>query len=126
MRIPVNAIMERWIRSRRRTKLAEEHARGNATYSEVSESEADLEGLAKIAACDYFTGPGGQARDVSCPRARCGHRIAHPSDLDRWFRACDHRDCGDACVVVSGALSCRMLLASPITTERGKKCDCHV
>ncbi len=48
-----------------RQELAEEQARGNATYAEVEESEADLERfrtwLAKIAARDYFTAPGGQA-----------------------------------------------------------------
>jgi hypothetical protein len=48
-----------------RKELADEHARGNATYAEVEESEADLERfrtwLAKIAARDYFVAPGGQA-----------------------------------------------------------------
>ena len=48
-----------------RRELAEEQARGNATYAEVEESEADLERfrawLAKIAARDYFAAPGGQA-----------------------------------------------------------------
>jgi hypothetical protein len=52
-----------------RKELADEHARGNATYAEVEESEADLERfrtwLAKIAARDYFVAPGGQdARDA--------------------------------------------------------------
>jgi hypothetical protein len=46
-------------------ELADEHARGNATYAEVEESEADLERfrtwLGKIAARDYFAAPGGQA-----------------------------------------------------------------
>jgi hypothetical protein len=45
--------------------LADEQARGNVTYAEVEESEADLERfrtwLAKIAARDYFTALGGQA-----------------------------------------------------------------
>ncbi|MFL6124246.1 Chromate resistance protein ChrB [Actinophytocola sp.] len=48
-----------------RKELAEEQARGNVTYAEVEESEADLDRfrtwLAKIAARDYFTAPGGQA-----------------------------------------------------------------
>jgi hypothetical protein len=48
-----------------REELAEERARGRATYAEVEESEADLERfrswLAKIAARDYFAAPGGEA-----------------------------------------------------------------
>lgn len=48
-----------------REELAAERARGNTTYAEVEESEADLERfrvwLAKIAARDYFSAPGGQA-----------------------------------------------------------------
>ncbi|MFC6019868.1 Chromate resistance protein ChrB [Plantactinospora solaniradicis] len=48
-----------------RQELANEHARGNATYAEVEESEADLDRfrtwLAKISARDYFAAPGGQA-----------------------------------------------------------------
>jgi hypothetical protein len=46
-------------------ELADERARGNATYVEVEESEADLERfrtwLSKIAARDYFQAPGGLA-----------------------------------------------------------------
>jgi hypothetical protein len=48
-----------------REELAQERARGRATYAEVEESEADLERfrawLAKIAARDYFAAPVGQA-----------------------------------------------------------------
>ena len=48
-----------------RKELAGEQARGNATYAEVEESEADLQRfrtwLAKIAARDYYAAPGGQA-----------------------------------------------------------------
>lgn len=48
-----------------RRELADEQARGNVTYAEVEESEADLERfrswLAKIAARDYFNAPAGQA-----------------------------------------------------------------
>lgn len=52
-----------------RDELAAEQARGNATYAEVEESEADLDRfrtwLAKIAARDYFDAPGGRtARDA--------------------------------------------------------------
>lgn len=51
-----------------RAELDRELARGNATYAEVEESDADLarfrSWLAKIAARDYFAAPGGQpARD---------------------------------------------------------------
>ena len=46
-------------------ELAQERARGRATYAEVEESEADLERfrswLARIAARDYFAALGGQA-----------------------------------------------------------------
>ncbi|QRP50284.1 Chromate resistance protein ChrB [Amycolatopsis sp. FDAARGOS 1241] len=56
-------------------ELEKELARGNATYAEVEESEADLERfrswLAKIAARDYFEAPGGKAaRDA----------VAHAAD----------------------------------------------
>jgi hypothetical protein len=48
-----------------RAELQQERARGRATYAEVEENEADLERfrswLAKIAARDYFTAPGGPA-----------------------------------------------------------------
>jgi hypothetical protein len=48
-----------------RNELAAERARGNATYAEVEESEADLERfrawLTKIAARDYFAAAGGRA-----------------------------------------------------------------
>jgi hypothetical protein len=48
-----------------RRELADEQARGNATYAEVEESEADLERFrtwqAKIAARDYFQAPAGHA-----------------------------------------------------------------
>nr|WP_225956271.1 Chromate resistance protein ChrB [Amycolatopsis lexingtonensis] len=48
-----------------RRELAEEQARGNATYAEVEESEADLQRfrswLDKIAARDYFAAPGSAA-----------------------------------------------------------------
>ncbi len=46
-----------------REELAQERARGRATYAEVEESEADLDRfrswLGKIAARDYFGAPGG-------------------------------------------------------------------
>jgi ChrB-like protein len=52
-----------------RQELAQERARGRATYAEVEESEADLARfrtwLTKIAARDYFDAPGGHgARDA--------------------------------------------------------------
>lgn len=52
-----------------RRELADERARGNTTYAEVEESEADLQRfrswMDKIAARDYFAAPGGQdARDA--------------------------------------------------------------
>lgn len=52
-----------------RRELADEQARGNVTYAEVEESEADLQRfrswLGKIAARDYFAAPVGQeARDA--------------------------------------------------------------
>lgn len=54
-------------------ELAEERARGNATYVEVEESEADLERfrtwLAKIVARDYFGAPGHQAASAAVERA---------------------------------------------------------
>ncbi|MEU5264215.1 Chromate resistance protein ChrB [Amycolatopsis sp. NPDC021455] len=47
-----------------RRELADERARGNATYAEVEESEAGLQRfrgwLDKIAARDYFGAPVGQ------------------------------------------------------------------
>ncbi|MGW6606143.1 Chromate resistance protein ChrB [Streptomyces sp. NPDC055036] len=55
-------------------ELEMETARGNATYAEVEESEADLERfekwLAKIASRDYFDAPGGTAarEAVECCR----------------------------------------------------------
>jgi hypothetical protein len=52
-----------------RRELADEQARGNLTYAEVEESEADLQRfrswLGKIAARDYFAAPAGRhARDA--------------------------------------------------------------
>ncbi|MFF1612338.1 Chromate resistance protein ChrB [Amycolatopsis sp. NPDC058278] len=52
-----------------RQELADEQARGNTTYAEVEESEADLQRfrtwMDKIAARDYFDAPAGQdARDA--------------------------------------------------------------
>lgn len=56
-----------------RRELTEEQARGNATYAEVEESEADLERfrawLGKIAARDYFAAPGGQAARAAVVQA---------------------------------------------------------
>lgn len=56
-----------------RRELANERARGNATYAEVEESEADLDRfrawLSKIAARDYFAAPGGQAARAAVEEA---------------------------------------------------------
>jgi hypothetical protein len=59
-------------------EIAEERARGRATYAEVEESEADLERfrswMAKISARDYFDAPrGAAARDAV---ARCEAELA--------------------------------------------------
>ncbi|WP_326791868.1 hypothetical protein OHA79_05320 [Streptomyces sp. NBC_00841] len=55
-------------------ELETETARGNATYAEVEESEADLERfekwLAKIAVRDYFHAPGGPAAREAVERCR--------------------------------------------------------
>lgn len=57
-------------------ELEKETARGNATYAEVEESEADLERfdkwLTKIAARDYFGAPGGTAAREAVERCRTG------------------------------------------------------
>ena len=54
-------------------ELAQERARGRATYAEVEESEADLDRfrnwLAKIAARDYFSAPGGEAARAAVDEA---------------------------------------------------------
>ena len=56
-----------------RHELANERARGNATYAEVEESEADLDRfrawLAKIAARDYFAAPAGAAARAAVAEA---------------------------------------------------------
>ncbi|MCX4537433.1 Chromate resistance protein ChrB [Streptomyces sp. NBC_01669] len=55
-------------------ELETETTRGNATYAEVEESEADLERfekwLAKIAVRDYFHAPGGPAAREAVERCR--------------------------------------------------------
>ncbi|WP_157870051.1 MULTISPECIES: Chromate resistance protein ChrB [unclassified Streptomyces] len=55
-------------------ELEKETARGNATYAEVEESEADLERfdkwLARIAARDHFGAPGGIAAREAVERCR--------------------------------------------------------
>ncbi|RBQ15820.1 hypothetical protein DP939_32915 [Spongiactinospora rosea] len=56
-----------------RREPADERARGNITYAEVEESEADLERfrtwLAKITARDYFDAPGGPAVHAAIEQA---------------------------------------------------------
>ena len=55
-------------------EIAQETARGRATYSEVEESEADLERferwMASIAARDYFAAAGGQAAREAIDKCR--------------------------------------------------------
>ena len=54
-------------------ELDKERARGRTTYAEVEESEADLQRyqswLAKIAARDYFSAPGGEAAQAAVAAA---------------------------------------------------------
>jgi hypothetical protein len=72
-------------------ELAEEQARGNTTYAEVEESEADLDRfrgwLAKIAARDYFGAPGGQAaRDAveqAAAELACFEELALQADISQ-------------------------------------------
>jgi hypothetical protein len=56
-----------------RQELADERARGRATYAEVEESEADLDRfrswLAKIAARDYFDAPTGETARAAVEEA---------------------------------------------------------
>lgn len=63
-------------------ELAQERVRGRATYAEVEESEADLDRfrswLAKIAARDYFSAPGGEAA-----RAAVDQAAAHLAAFER-------------------------------------------
>jgi len=69
-----------------REELAQERARGRATYAEVEESEADLERfrgwLAKIAARDYFAAPGGQAARVAVDEAAADLEAFEQAALD--------------------------------------------
>lgn len=59
-------------------EIANERARGRATYAEVEESEADLERfrawLAKIAARDYFDAP--NAAEAEAAVERCAQALA--------------------------------------------------
>lgn len=56
-----------------RQELVTEQARGNTTYAEVEESQADLDRfrtwLGKIAARDYFSAPGGRAAHEAVEQA---------------------------------------------------------
>ena len=75
-----------------RQELAQERARGRATYAEVEESEADLERfrtwLAKIAARDYFDAAGGRAARTAFDEAA--------ADLEAFERAALHAESSDA------------------------------
>jgi hypothetical protein len=74
-----------------RQELAQERARGRATYAEVEESEADLERfrswLAKIAARDYFAAPGGEAARAAVDEAA--------ADLAAFEQAALHADANE-------------------------------
>jgi hypothetical protein len=74
-----------------RQELADERARGRATYAEVEESEADLERfrswLAKIAARDYFAAAGGQAARTAVDEAA--------ADLVAFEQAALHAEAAD-------------------------------
>ena len=93
-------------------ELADDQARGNVTYAEVEEPEADLQRfrswMDKIATRDYFAAPAGQDARGGVPllpdkftpsgTARNGHSVPHtcrpdrptPGDTrrktDRWAR----------------------------------------
>ncbi|MFD8542238.1 Chromate resistance protein ChrB [Streptomyces sp. NPDC059649] len=73
-------------------ELERETARGNATYAEVEESEADLERfekwLAKIAARDYFDAPGAPAAREAVERCRAA--LAAFEDAAIAAQAGDH------------------------------------
>jgi hypothetical protein len=75
-----------------RNELAAEAARGNATYAEVEESEADLQRfrtwLAKITARDYFAAPGGQAARTAVEEAA--------ADLEAFEQAALHAEAPEA------------------------------
>jgi len=80
-------------------ELATETARGNTTYAEVEESEADLERyrawLAKIAARDYFAAPlGRDARDAIEKAA---------AELATFEEAALNADAGDSTTPAPGA-----------------------
>ena len=71
-----------------RQELAQERARGRATYAEVEESEADLQRfrtwLAKIDARDYFAAAGGRAARAAVEEAA--------ADLEAFEQAALHAE----------------------------------
>jgi hypothetical protein len=105
-----------------RTELTDEQARGNATYAEVEESEADLERfrtwLAKIAARDYFL-----AQRASRRPSRRRHR--HALELAQVHRRRGERGVVERLLTSSieapvsrrsRALMCRGAMRSPSPT----------
>jgi hypothetical protein len=82
-----------------RRELAQERARGRATYAEVEESEADLERfrswLAKIAARDYFAAAGGVAACAAVEEAA--------ADLEAFEQAALHSEAPDTSSVHTSA-----------------------
>jgi hypothetical protein len=83
-----------------RQELAQERARGRATYAEVEESEADLERfrtwLAKIAARDYFDAGGGRDARTAFDEAA--------ADLEAFEQAALHAESSDAAAAESQRL----------------------
>lgn len=71
-----------------RRELAQERARGRATYAEVEESEADLERfrnwMAKIGSRDYFAAAGGAAARAALEEAA--------TDLEAFEQAALHAE----------------------------------
>ncbi len=80
-----------------REELAQERARGRATYAEVEESEADLDRfrswLGKIAARDYFSAPGGQAAHAAVNESA--------ADLEAFEQAALRAEAGEAAPIVT-------------------------
>lgn len=87
-----------------RQELADEQARGNTTYAEVEESEADLDRFrswqAKIAARDYFTAPGGQIAHKVVGRAA--------ADLAAFEEAALHSESPGLDQAQSDKMTCRL------------------
>jgi hypothetical protein len=81
-------------------ELEQETARGRATYTEVEESEADLERfhrwLASIEARDYFNAPGRAAAAEAVERCREALAAFEATAVDADLIAAPHPQHGDA------------------------------